>query len=129
MGRTRGIGHWYRGNWELRAELFGGSQFSPASEWLVGLTPHLRYNFATGTRLIPFADFGAGVTGTGIALPDLSTRFEFNEQGAVGAHWFLGNHFALTVEARGIHVSNAGIRQPNNGVNSVIGMIGFTRFF
>ena len=24
-GRTRGEGHWYRGNWELRAELFGGA--------------------------------------------------------------------------------------------------------
>jgi len=65
-------GHWYRGNFELRAELFAGGQYSPSSDWLVGLTPHLRYDFATGTRLIPFVDGGAGVTATGIGPPDNS---------------------------------------------------------
>jgi hypothetical protein len=50
LGHVCGEGHWYRGNPEFRVELFTGAQFSPSSEWLVGLTPHLRYNFATGTR-------------------------------------------------------------------------------
>lgn len=129
MGRTHGAGHWCRGNWEWRAELFGGGQFSPTSASLVGLTPHLRYNFATGTRLVPFLDFGAGVMATSIGLPDLSTRFEFNEQGTVGAHWVFRDQLALTVEVRAIHISNARIREPNNGVNSVMGMIGLTWFF
>jgi len=40
-----------------------------SSDWVVGLTPHLRYNFATGTRWIPFVDGGAGVTATASALP------------------------------------------------------------
>jgi hypothetical protein len=59
-----GQGHWYRGNLEGRIELFGGMQFRPEDDtdgWLVGLTPHLRYNFATGTRWVPFFDVGAGV--------------------------------------------------------------------
>ena len=43
-----------RGNCEIRGELFGGWQFSPEDEWLVGLTPHLRYNFDTRSRWIPF---------------------------------------------------------------------------
>src|SRR5579872_5237560 len=64
LWHTVGQGHFYRGNWELRGELFGGAQFSPGSEWVVGLTPHLRYNFATGTRFIPFIDGGTGVTAT-----------------------------------------------------------------
>ena len=78
LDHTLAVGHWYRGNFELRAELFTGAQFSPSSDWLVGLTPHLRYNFATGTRLSPFIDAGAGVTTTGIGPPDLSGTFEFN---------------------------------------------------
>jgi len=45
LGEVCGEDRWYRGNWELRLELFTGAQFSPTSEWLVGLTPHLRYNF------------------------------------------------------------------------------------
>ena len=54
LTHTWGDAHWYRGNLELRFELFTGAQFHPETQWLVGLTPHLRYNFATGTRWIPF---------------------------------------------------------------------------
>lgn len=43
-----GEGRWYKGNWEVRGELFGGEEYSPEHEWFVGLTPVLRYNFATG---------------------------------------------------------------------------------
>jgi hypothetical protein len=76
-GGVKGKDHWYRGNWEVRGELFGGAQFSPENDWLVGLTPHLRYNFATGTRWIPFIDAGSGVMATSIGLPDLSGTLQF----------------------------------------------------
>src|SRR5438067_1769731 len=70
-GPVVGGDHWYRGNFEARLELFTGAQFSPSSEWLVALTPHLRYNFATGTRCVPFFDVGTGVAATSIGPPDL----------------------------------------------------------
>jgi hypothetical protein len=100
LGHTKGVDRFYRGNWELRAELFGGVQFSPKGEWELGLAPHLRYNFATGTRIIPFIDAGAGVTATSIGPPDLSNTFEFNLQGTVGTHWFIRDDLALTIDAR-----------------------------
>jgi len=121
--------HWYRGNFEFRLELFTGAQFSPETDWFVGLTPHLRYNLATGTRFIPFADVGAGVTATGIGPPDLSGTFEFNLQGGGGIHWFLKDNLALTLEARYVHWSCAGITKPNVGLNGVTGMLGVTFFF
>jgi lipid A 3-O-deacylase len=83
LGPARATNHWHRGQWEFRAELFGGGQFSPEAEWLVGLTPHLRYNFLTGSRWIPFVGGGAGVTFTSIEEPDLSGNFEFNLQATV----------------------------------------------
>jgi len=86
LSHTLGEGHWYRGNLELRLELFSGGQFYPDTQWFVGLTPHLRYDFATGTRWMPFFDIGAGVTATGIGRPDLSGTFEFNLQPALGVH-------------------------------------------
>ena len=52
LGPVLGEGHWYRGNFEWRVEVFGGMQYHPnvnTDGWLIGLTPHLRYNFATGT--------------------------------------------------------------------------------
>jgi opacity protein-like surface antigen len=129
LGRVWGEGHWYRGNAELRGELFTGAQFSPDSEWFVGLTSHLRYSFATGTRWIPFADAGAGVTATGIGAPDLSGTFEFNLQAGGGLHWFLRDHVALTAEARYVHWSCADIHKPNLGLNGVAGLLGLTYFF
>ncbi len=128
-GPVLGKDHWYRGNFEYRIELFGGAQYSPSTEWLVGLTPHLRYNFATGTRWIPFFDGGAGVTATGIQHPDLGGTFEFNEQIGAGVHWFLRNNLALTGEVKYMHMSCAGINKPNLGLNDVIGLIGLTWFF
>ena len=129
LGPVRGEGHWYRGNFEFRAELWGGGQYSPSKEWVVGLTPHLRYNFATGTRWIPFCDAGAGVTATGIGGPDLSGTFEFNLQPAIGVHWFLRDNLALTSEFKYFHYSCAGISNPNSGMNNVSGMIGLTWFW
>jgi lipid A 3-O-deacylase len=129
LGPVLGEGHWYRGNFEVRAELFGGGQYSPSKEWLVGLTPHLRYNFATGTRWIPFVDGGVGVTATGIGPPDLSGTFEFNLQPGMGLHWFLRDNLALTSELKYYHFSCAGISNPNSGMNNIGGMIGLTWFF
>ncbi len=128
-GPVMGEDRWYQGNWELRAELFGGTQFSPSEAWIIGLTPHLRYDFATGSRWIPFVDAGAGATATDIGRPDLSCTFEFNVQGGVGVHWFVRDDWAVTAEARYFHVSDAGLTRPNYGVNGVMGMIGLTWFF
>lgn len=134
LGGVIGGDHWYRGNVEGRLELFGGMQFHPdvhADGWLIGLTPHLRYNFATGTRWIPFVDGGAGVTaiGSGIGAPDLSGTFQFNLQAATGVHWFFRDDLALTGEVRLMHLSCAGIDHPNLGANNVLFMIGATWFF
>jgi len=131
-GPVLGKDHWYRGNFEWRVEVFGGMQYHPnvnTDGWLIGLTPHLRYNFATGTRWIPFLDAGAGVTATGIAHPDLGGTFEFNLQPAIGMQWFVRDNLALTGEVKYMHLSCAGIDKPNLGVNEVIGMIGLTWFF
>jgi hypothetical protein len=129
LGPVRGDDHWYRGNWELRGELFGGPQFSPTANYVIGLAPHLRYDFATGSRWVPFVDLGAGVTATGIGAPDLSGTFEFNLQGGAGLHYFIRNNLAVTAETHYLHLSCGGINSPNLGLNGVAGMIGLSWFF
>jgi lipid A 3-O-deacylase len=128
LGGLHGKG-WYRGNYEFRLELFTGAQVSPSTEWMIGLTPHLRYDLATGTRWVPFADFGAGVSATSIGPPDLSGTFEFNLQAAFGTHYFFAKNLAGTVEARYLHMSCAGINHPNLGINSIMGVIGVSWLF
>ena len=132
LGRVVGGDHLYRGNFEGRMELFGGMQYHPAVDtdgWVIGLTPHIRYNFATGSRWIPFVDGGSGVTAMGIGPPDVSGTFEFNSQGSIGVNWFVRDNLALTTEVRYTHYSCAGIHQPNSGINTVSFMLGVTWFF
>ncbi len=129
LGHVVGEGHWWRGNPELRLELFSGAQYDPDTRWFVGLTPHLRYNFMTGTRWIPFVDAGAGVTATSIGPPDLSGTFELNLQPGTGVQWFIKDNLALTLEARYIHWSCAGINNPNLGLNGITALLGIAYFF
>lgn len=121
--------HWYRGNWELIGEVFGGVQYRPDEAYFVGGGPHLRYDFAPGHRWVPFLDLGAGATATDIRSGDISTTFEFNLQAGAGAHYFFRDNLALTFQARFIHFSNAGIKFPNLGVNTLTGLIGVSWFF
>jgi opacity protein-like surface antigen len=120
---------WYRGNFELLLELFGGGQFKPSDRYFVGLTPLLRYNFATGSRWVPFVEVGAGVSSTNIDGRDLTGNFQFNLQGGVGTHYFLRDRTALTVQYRWLHFSNANIREPNNGTNTQMFYVGVSWFF
>ncbi|MGD0280437.1 MAG: acyloxyacyl hydrolase, partial [Smithella sp.] len=96
-GDMKGTAKWYRGNIELRAELFGGAQFNSERLSLAGVAPHIRYLFATGTRLIPFIDAGAGVLLTEIRAPDLGGAFEFNEQAIIGADYFLKDNVSINI--------------------------------
>ena len=69
------------------------------------------------------------MTATSISAPDLSNTFEFNLQATVGAHWFFHDDLALTLEARYLHMSCAGISDPNRGLNAVAGLVGISFFF
>jgi len=121
--------HWYRGNWELLGEAFGGRQFDPKSAYFFGFTPLLRYNFAPGRRWAPFIDAGAGLTDTDIRDGDLSANFEFNLQMGAGVRYFLRDDLALTLQYRFIHISDASITSPNLGVNNSTLLIGVSWFF
>jgi opacity protein-like surface antigen len=120
---------WYRGNLELLVELFGGEQFKPNDRYFIGLTPLIRYNFATGSRLVPFVDAGAGVSSTNIDGPDLTGNFQFNIQVGAGIHYFLSDRTALTVQYRWLHFSNAHTQLPNNGTNTQMFHVGVSWFF
>ncbi|OPY13776.1 MAG: Lipid A deacylase PagL precursor [Syntrophus sp. PtaB.Bin001] len=129
IGGVKGTDSWFRGNWELRGEIFGGGQFNSESSWLVGFTPHVRYHFATGSPWVPYVDLGVGATLTGIREPDLGGSFQFNLQGSVGVNYFFKDGLAINLEGRYIHLSSAGIFEPNNGVNSTGIFFGVSKFF
>ena len=129
LGPVVGTDHWYKGNWEVRGELFAGGQYLPEAAWFVGFTPVVRYNIATGTHLVPFIEAGMGVTATSIGGPDLGGTFQFNERVGFGSHYFFQENAAWSGEAFYVHWSNGGIREPNAGLNGVTVLLGMTVFF
>jgi len=129
LGDVSGVGHWYEGNFEVRGEVFLAPQVNSDGDWTIGLTPHLRYNFATGTRWIPYIDLGVGIAFTEIRAPDLGASFQFNEQVAAGVNYFLTDDFAVNCEIHFLHLSSAGTSYPNQGVNTVGPSIGVNWFF
>jgi lipid A 3-O-deacylase len=124
-----GDDHWFRGNWELLGEAFGGAQYRPRTAYVAGATVVIRYNFATGTRFVPFIDGGAGPTITDIGRPDLGSLFNFNLQAGGGVRYFFQDNAAIIAQYRYLHMSNAGIREPNPGVNTSMFFLGFSWFF
>lgn len=126
---TLGKDHWYRGNFEVLVQVFGAYQYHPSHAYAVGGAPLLRYNFCVGHRFVPYFDVGAGGTATDIRDGDLSTTFEFNLQSGIGVHYFIRDDLAITAQFRFMHLSNAYMNTPNQGVNTANLTLGLSWFF
>ena len=120
---------WWQGNWEWLNEVFSGGQFNPSDHFFVGWTTGLRYNFATGSRWVPFIDGGVGLSGTDIDSPDLDGTFQFNVQVGLGTHYFFRDNTAVTLQYRWLHFSDGGTTAVNHGTNTQMLLAGLTWFF
>lgn len=112
------------GQFEFGGELFSMTQFSPGSTYVVGAMPMVRYYFGSYSTWRVHLDAGAGICQTDFGLPDLSTKFEFNEQVGPGVMWNVRRDLAVALNYRFSHISNAGIREPNSGVNGHLFSLG-----
>ena len=120
--------NWYRGNFELLLEGTFLYMFEPKHGIAGGLAPVFRYNFLTGTRIIPFLQVGAGVIALDADLERQADGLSFILQSGLGLHFFVSQSTALTGEWRFHHISNAGIQNRNAGINSSLFMLGITFF-
>jgi len=124
----QGESTWYYGYWQIAGEVFGGAQFSPR-RYVVGALPVLSYNFVVNDNWVPYIEGGAGVAFTDIGHPDLSTTFQFTEQGGVGFRYHLDANTWLRVGSRVLHISNGGIKEPNTGVTTANVILGLEWFY
>ncbi|HEY1583953.1 MAG TPA: acyloxyacyl hydrolase [Chthoniobacterales bacterium] len=123
-----------RGNFELLGEIFAGPVVEGPGNVLAGATLVFRYNFVQPhARLVPYLQIGAG--GVYSDIPEKESRglislpVEFNLQGIAGTRIMLNDHWSITVEGAYRHISNAEIKKPNFGIDSVGGNLGFGFFF
>jgi hypothetical protein len=120
---------WYAGSF---ATVFEGAFFHNTAQnggYGAGLGATLRYHFLSHERVVPFVDANFGMITLGLDLERQSDGFNFNVGFGGGAHWFVKDGLAITTELRWQHISNADTKQPNDGINAGLFLVGVSWFF
>lgn len=104
--------------------------FQPANTAFgAGVNPvNLKWDFATRGRLAPFMELDGGTLFTNHDVPAFTSSINFTTSLALGAH-ILGDKYNWSIEARYMHISNAGLSVPNPGINTFQIRLGIGRFF
>lgn len=94
----------------------------------IGIVPAaLKWDFAQRGSVVPYADFDGNVLLTSKDTPPHISKVNFTPSAAFGAH-FLLHKYAVTAELRFLHISDAGLTDPNPGINTVEVRMGFGLF-
>ena len=103
--------------------------FQPANTaYGVGLNPlNLKWNFATRGSVVPYIELDGGTLFTTEEVPLGTSKVNFTSGAALGAH-ILGSRHNWSLEARYMHISNAGLTSPNPGINTFQVRLGFGKF-
>jgi opacity protein-like surface antigen len=121
---------WHRGNLELVGEVFGSAIFKGSGNYIAGATLWLRYNFVPEKCLVvPYVQGGAGLTTTDIDPGIVGQAFNFNLEIGAGTRVLLNRNWALNLECRFQHVSNANTGRHNLGINSIGPIAGVSYLF
>jgi len=118
------------GNFEVLGEVFVGGVFTGPGNVLAGATLVFRYNFVQPqARVVPYLQIGAGGVYTDIPEDEsrglISLPVEFNLQAGVGTRFLVTDRWSINLEGVYRHISNAEIKKPNFGIDSVGGNLGF----
>jgi Lipid A 3-O-deacylase (PagL) len=113
-----------------RLEFVGAATFehyvSP-SGYFIGLLPVGGRLSIGNEKVLPYLGVGVGFGWTDMddKVFEISRRFNFRVEGSFGLRIPAGQTSAWTVEGRYQHTSNAGTSYPNQGLNSIVGLVGF----
>ena len=124
-----GRGSWYRGAVSLAIEGIVMYDFEPHSGVAGGLTPLLHYEFFRKGRLIPYVEAGVGVIFTDLDLDQQDDGLNFTPQAGLGIRYELSERTEFIVGWRFHHISNAGLRDPNTGLDSSLFLLGMSYHF
>ncbi len=134
MGDPIKIGVLPKGNLETLIQV-SSSNFSrnPGNDSM-GVAVLLRYNIVQDNwKIVPYIQTGVGIIHTNVHK-DYSQRaigqsIEFTPQVSLGFRYLLSENWSIDAEGMFHHISNAGLDERNDGVNSVGVFAGFTYNF
>jgi len=129
MTLTEPVGSgWYQGQLALGAELPTFRTDQPVTAYGVGIAPKLVYTLITYWRARPFVEGGGGPlwTNLGGRVPEEPGQFNFLVWGGAGCSYSVTSQWSVNAGFRFVHISNAGTRSPNSGLNFGLPFIGFS---
>ena len=110
---------WLRGRVEWNPELFLAMFTHPYDRPVIGVTPiQLKYTLASEGLFRPYLLAGSGVLYANVNRRETRNDLNFNLNLGAGAYVRLRSGADLILEYRHIHISNAGIREDNTGINT-----------
>ncbi len=121
---------WYQGRHELLVELPVHQAVDPRTRTMTGAYLLGSWKF-TGLKekgLYPYVFAGGGVLFVDLGLSTMGSRLDFSYQGGTGIQYLIRNDLALMAEYRYHHISNAGIAEPNEPLNSSKFLFGISFF-
>lgn len=126
---TESIGFgWYQGQLALGAELVAFHTRDSITAYGIGLTPKMVYTSTAFGRVRPFIEGGAGPVWTDLGgrIPEQPGQFNFLIWGDAGCAYYFTPAWAIQAGYRVMHISNAGTRSPNSGLNFGLPYLGLT---
>ena len=118
-----------KGLLELVCEPYFGYNLQPKDTTEFGLAFFLKYGYPLTEKLYPFIEVGTGPYYMTWSTASQSTQFNFDSQGGLGLLYFLDSHWGINTAFRYRHVSNADIKKPNGGIQSLVYLIGFSYYY
>ena len=104
--------------WQKTNTAYGGSVNPFAFKWILD----------SPKKVKPFFEIEGGTLFTNTKVPEGTSQINFTTSAGFGAH-FLGKRHNLSAEVRFLHISNAGMTNPNPGINTIQVRVGFGQFF
>ncbi len=97
--------------------------------WELGITPLLKFTLPVNRGLHLFLEGGVGLITQQFKCPNVPHSFNFTPQVGAGLDIAVASRWGVTVAYRFRHSSNAGLEQPNPGLNVNFFHAGITYFY
>jgi len=115
---------------QFQVEPFIAGVFEPKANLETGNSFFLKVGvFPETWKFQPYIKAGIGAAFMTEHAAEQATQWNFIESYVVGAHYFLTDAVAVTAEGRFRHMSNAGRKLPNHGINTDLYLAGVSYFF
>jgi len=117
---------WYHGYHSLMLEVPFSFVVSPGKSAMVGVNFLAAYTFTSGGQWQPYVFGGGGPVYSFADIPGMGADLNGNYQFGAGLKYDWQVDHQLLFELRYHHISNAGTEDPNDPLNSMKVLVGFT---